>query len=96
MAKSEIDHSEKLSTTVKTYEKALSDMRSDYEKRFRRQDELNRDISQKQQKNAQAERESLEEKHKMLLAQTKESYEREMEALRKRQIEERQKSAMKS
>jgi hypothetical protein len=95
LAKENVAHQEKLVDTVSTYERQLATTRVDYEKKLRRQADLFRDQTTKQVKGLQMDREASEQKLQARMGQMKESYERELDQLRKRQLQERQDLALK-
>jgi hypothetical protein len=95
MAKENVAHQEKLMDTIANYEKQMAMVKNDYEKRLRHQAELFRDQTDKQVKALQVDREISDAKYQARLSGMKESYEREMDQLRKRQLAERQELAQK-
>jgi hypothetical protein len=95
LAKESVAHQEKLVDTVSGYERQITGIRGDYEKKLRRQAELFRDQTTKQVKGMQLDRETSEQKLNARLGQMKESYEHELDQLRKRQLQERQDLALK-
>jgi hypothetical protein len=95
MVKEGTAHQEKLVETVSKYENQISALRNEYEKKLKHQGDVAREEIGKQFKHQQMDREAFESKMQQRISQVKETYEREIDQLRKRQSVERQELAMK-
>ena len=81
--------------TISMNDKQMGAMRAGYEKKLKRQQELFHEQTEKQVKGMQMDREASESKLQARINSLKETYEHELDQLRKRQANERQELASK-
>ncbi len=94
MLKQSIDNQQKLSDITEKYESLIGSMKGDYEKKFRRQGETFSAETEKQMKFVGMDRDQQEAKFQARLGQMKESFDKEIEQVRKRQNVERNDAAL--
>ena len=95
LAKESIAHQQKLMDTIAVNDKQMGEMRAGYEKKLKRQNELFHEQTEKQVKAMQMDREASESKLNARINSLKDTYERELDQMRKRQAAERQELASK-
>jgi hypothetical protein len=89
MMKQSIDNQQKVADLNEKYQSLINTMKVDYEKRFRKQAESFREETDRQAKYVAMDRESLESKYQARINQLKDNFEREMEQVKRKQIQEK-------
>ena len=93
-AKQNTEAQEKLLGTIDKYEGQIAQLKQDYEKKLKRQGELYKEQTDKQNQYLQMDREANEAKTQARVNQLKESYEHQIETLRRKQAQENQEKSI--